>query len=203
MLTQGQEPPRREETRVLLEYTVDFSQVAANPRLGRFVDLISGYKGFNSPGSFNCFCQAVIRCWKEAFPQDLGALRDFNSHLQAIQAGQGQVIKTPWGGVHIVKHHHPLVEKFLVVRRGGYLAFEKHEQKEEQIKVLEGAGILLYREPGAAQLTALALVPGVERSFTPGQEHCVVGTEDLLIFEVSKDHKGMDKDLIFIYTPEA
>ena len=34
-------------------------------------------------------------------------------------------------------------------------------------------------------------------------EHCIIGTEDLLVFERSVDPKGMDQDLIFIYEPDA
>jgi hypothetical protein len=30
-------------------------------------------------------------------------------------------------------------------------------------------------------------------------EHCIIGAEDLLVFERSVDPKGMDQDLIFIY----
>ena len=37
----------------------------------------------------------------------------------------------------------------------------------------------------------------------PGQEHCLIGTEDLLVFERSIDPKGMDQDLIFIYEPDG
>ncbi len=37
----------------------------------------------------------------------------------------------------------------------------------------------------------------------PGQEHCLIGTEDLLVFERSTDPKGMDQDLIFIYEPDG
>jgi hypothetical protein len=34
-------------------------------------------------------------------------------------------------------------------------------------------------------------------------EHCLIGTEDLLVFERSVDPKGMDKDLVFIYEPNG
>jgi hypothetical protein len=34
-------------------------------------------------------------------------------------------------------------------------------------------------------------------------EHCIIGAEDLLVFERSVDPKGMDQDLIFIYEPDA
>lgn len=47
------------------------------------------------------------------------------------------------------------------------------------------------------------LKPGAEFHLRPGMEHCLIGTENLLVFERSIDPKGMDQDLIFIYEPEA
>jgi hypothetical protein len=34
-------------------------------------------------------------------------------------------------------------------------------------------------------------------------EHCIIGVEDVLVFERSIDPKGMDQDLIFIYEAVA
>jgi hypothetical protein len=47
------------------------------------------------------------------------------------------------------------------------------------------------------------LGPGAEFHFEPGTEHCLIGTENLLVFERSVDPKGMDQDLVFIYEPEG
>lgn len=38
--------------------------------------------------------------------------------------------------------------------------------------------------------------------FGPGVEHCLIGTEDLLVYEKSIDAKGMDQDLILLYMPQ-
>jgi hypothetical protein len=59
--------------------------------------------------------------------------------------GRGELIKTPWGGVAIDLYEHPRVEKYLVIRKGGYLALEMHEQKDERLEVKEGAGLILSR----------------------------------------------------------
>lgn len=48
-----------------------------------------------------------------------------------------------------------------------------------------------------------SLAPGARFHFEPGMEHCLIGTEDLLVFERSTDPKGMDQDLVFIYEPEV
>jgi hypothetical protein len=34
-------------------------------------------------------------------------------------------------------------------------------------------------------------------------EHCIIGTENLLVFERSVDPKDMDQDLVLIYEPDA
>jgi mannose-6-phosphate isomerase-like protein (cupin superfamily) len=105
--------------------------------------------------------------------------------------------------VVIVLHQHPRVEKYLVIRRGGYLALETHEQKDEHLEVREGAGLILSRRAPGEPLTVEALAPGNRFHFEPGMEHCLIGTENLLVFERSIDPKGMDQDLVFIYEPDG
>ena len=100
-------------------------------------------------------------------------------------------------------HEHPRVEKYLVIRKGGYLALETHEQKDERLEVKEGAGLILSRGAADQPLTVEALAPGAQFHFEPGMEHCIIGTENLLVFERSVDPKGMDQDLVFIYEPSA
>ena len=113
------------------------------------------------------------------------------------------MIRTGWGGVAITLHEHPRVEKYLVLRKGGYLALEMHEQKDERLEIREGAGLILWRPLNERSLTVEVLRPRAEFHFQPGMEHCIIGAEDLLVFERSVDPKGMDQDLIFIYEPDA
>ena len=127
----------------------------------------------------------------------------FAKLLEQIERRSQQVIKTPWGGVVVTRHEHPRVEKWLVIQRGGYLALEKHEQKDERLEVREGAGLILWRRLADQPLAVQALAPGDEFHLEPGKEHCLIGTEDLLVFERSLDPKGMDQDLIFIYEPDG
>jgi hypothetical protein len=61
----------------------------------------------------------------------------------------------------------------------------------------------LWRRPKEKTLTAEPLGKGSKFHFKPGVEHCLIGTEDLLVFERSVDPKGMDQDLIFIYEPDG
>lgn len=103
----------------------------------------------------------------------------------------------------VTLHEHPRVEKFLVIREGKYLALETHAEKDERLEVIEGAGLILWRRPDERSLTVEALKPGAEFHLKPGMEHCLIGTENLLVFECSIDPKGMDQDLIFIYEPAS
>ena len=125
-----------------------------------------------------------------------------NFSTASTRRGDG-TIQTPWGGVVIVLHEHPRVEKYLVIRQGGYLALEMHEQKDEHLEVREGAGLILSRSAAGQPLTVEALSPGNRFHFEPGMEHCLIGTENLLVFERSIDPKGMDQDLVFIYEPDG
>ena len=118
--------------------------------------------------------------------------------LHQIEHTNDGVIRTGWGGVVVTLHEHPRVEKYLVVRKGGYLALEMHEQKDERLEIREGAGLVLWRPPNERSLTVEMMRPGAEFHLQPGMEHCLIGTEDLLVFERSVDPKGMDQDLIFI-----
>src|SRR5207248_2157245 len=131
------------------------------------------------------------------------SLRSLARLLDRVEHTNDTVIRTGWGGVVITRHEHPRVEKYLVVRKGGYLALETHEQKDERLDVREGAGLILWRPANEQSLTVEVLRRGAEFHFQPGMEHCIIGAEDLLVFERSIDPKGMDQDLIFIYEPDA
>lgn len=102
----------------------------------------------------------------------------------------------------ITLHEPPRVEKYLVIRQGGYLALETHKEKDERLEVKEGAGLLLSRSAGDEPVLVQALAPGDQFHFEPGMEHCFIGAENLPVFERSIDPKGMDRDLIFIYEPD-
>ena len=140
---------------------------------------------------------------ERSVPNGIGETEQFAKLLSRIEHANDGVIRTGWGGVVITLHEHPRVEKYLVVRKGGYLALEMHEKKDERLEVREGAGLILWRPANEQSLTVEVLQPGAEFHFQPGMEHCIIGAEDLLVFERSIDPKGMDQDLIFIYEPDA
>ena len=130
-------------------------------------------------------------------------VRAITELLDKIERRGEKVIKTGWGGVVVTRHEHPQVEKWLVIREGGYLALEKHEQKDEHLEVKEGAGTDFVAAPQRRASRSSAAQTRRQFHFEPGKEHCLVGTEDLLVFERGVDPKGMDQDLIFIYEPES
>jgi hypothetical protein len=126
----------------------------------------------------------------------------FSAHLATVEGGGDMVVKTPWGGVDIVKRHDPHIEKFLVVRAGCFLAYEKHDEKIETLFGKEGYGVLVFRPVGESELAVEVVKPGFTKTRQPGQEHCLIALTDILVLEHSEDYKGMDQDLIFIYTPD-
>jgi hypothetical protein len=185
-------------------YEVNHEKLLADPRLHPIAAELSKKSPIDSSEAFNGYCRAACRLWSEQFDDRIERPSpQFNRLLDRVGRGGDDVIKTVWGGVVVTLRNDPRVEKFLVVCRGKYLALEKHEQKDERIEVKEGAGLILLRSRANEPLRIDILLPGDQFHFEPGMEHCIIGTEDLLVFERSIDPKGMDKDLVFIYEPDV
>jgi hypothetical protein len=185
-------------------YELDHANLANDPRFAEIAVKLSKMSSIDSQRSFNDYCREAIRAWREQFHDRIGPTSsEFTKLLERVECGGADVIQTAWGGVVITLHEHPRVEKFLVIRKGGYLALEMHEQKDERLEVKEGAGLIFWRRDTEQPLTVEVLAPGAEFHFEPGIEHCLIGTENLLVFERSVDPKGMDQDLVFIYTPDG
>ena len=184
-------------------FQLNHATLAADPRFAGIARELSALSPINSRESFNRYCREACRLWNRAFPDRIGETEQFTKMLDRVEHTSDGVIRTDWGGVVITLHEHPRVEKYLVVRKGGYLALQMHEQKEERLKIREGAGLILWRPPNERSLTVEVVHPGAQFHFQPGMEHCMIGAEDLLVFERSIDPKGMDQDLIFIYEPVA
>ena len=178
-------------------------ELAAASISPQFIAALEALGGFRSEETFNQFCKGAIAAWQKANSVNASPSRQFSELLSQIKANKPGTIPTPWGGVVVEKYLHPEVEKYLVVRRNGYLAFEKHAEKIETIIVEEGTGLLVYRPQDERGFSLKLLVPGQSAHFEPGYEHCVIGLDNLLIKERSTDPKGMDKDLIFIFSPAA
>jgi hypothetical protein len=178
--------------------------LASDPRFAEIGVALGESSPIDSEETFNEYCREACRVWARHFRNRVGeTTARFPDLLERIERRGEAVIKADWGGVVVTLHEPPRVEKFLVIREGQYLALEMHEEKDERIEVQEGAGLLLWRRPKEKTLTAEPLVPGGKFHFKPGVEHCLIGTENLLVFERSVDPKGMDRDLIFIYEPDG
>lgn len=183
-------------------FQLDHGPLAHDERYAALATGLGAQTRIDSRGSFNDYCRRACRLWIERF----GAVDEpphFSELLARIGRGGAEIIPTAWGGVVITLHEHPRVEKYLVVRRGGFLALEKHEQKDERLEVREGAGLILSRQSPDESLSVRALAPGDRFHFAPGMEHCLIGTDNLLVFESGTDPKGMDQDLVFIYESDG
>jgi mannose-6-phosphate isomerase-like protein (cupin superfamily) len=184
-------------------FDLNHGRLAENPRFTAMAADLSAQSRIDSRDAFNRYCRKACLLWGEHFshiPVRMSPL--FTELLHRIDRHDKGTIQTIWGGVVIVLHVHPRVEKHLVIRQGGYLALEMHEQKDERLEVLEGAGLILWRRAAGKPLSVEALAPGERFHFEPGMEHCLIGTENMLVFERSVDPKGMDQDLVFIYEPK-
>ncbi|HEY5894186.1 MAG TPA: hypothetical protein VIT91_13255 [Chthoniobacterales bacterium] len=185
-------------------FDLNHEKLAGTKPFAGLAGQLSKQSRIDSRASFNQYCREACRLWGESFPNGVGKTSaKFTELLEQIAKGGDGIIPTPWGGVVVTVHEHPRVEKYLVIRKGGYLALEKHDEKDERLEVVEGAGIILSRRASDQPLAVQTLAPGDQFHFEPGMEHCMIGTEDLLVFERSTDPKGMDQDLIFIYEPDG
>jgi hypothetical protein len=183
-------------------FEVDHSRIAADPALADFADQLDRLSPIDSVDAFNRYSRTACRVWRDRFPERAAEIPDrFRKLRGQIDSGAANVIKTRWGGVVVTLHKHPRVEKFLVVDSGHYLALEKHEQKVERLESTEGTGLVLWRNAGSGHLLAELFLPSGQLQLSPGFEHCLIGLENLVVFERSIDPKGMDQDLIFIYEP--
>lgn len=183
-------------------FDLNHEQLAADPRFAEIAAALDLFSPIDSDETFNEYCHETCRVWAGHFRNPVGETSPrFTDLLERVERRSQSVIKTEWGGVVITLHEHPQVEKFLVIRKGRYLALEMHEEKDERLEVTEGAGLILWRRPNEQALTVEVMKSGAEFHLAPGMEHCLIGTENLLVFERSTDPKGMDQDLIFIYEP--
>jgi hypothetical protein len=181
-------------------FELDHAKLARDPRFAELAKNLAALSPIDSNEAFNRYCREACRLWPGTIGETSG---QFTKLLDRIEHTNDGVIRTSWGGVAITLHEPPRVEKYLVVRRGGYLALEMHEQKDEGLEVREGGGLMLWRPVNERALTVEVVRPKAQFHFQPGMVHCIIGTEDLLVFERSIDPKGMDQDLIFIYQPDA
>ena len=185
-------------------FELNHAKLEDDPQFGDIAGALTALSPIDSDETFNRYCREACRLWRAQFRSPIGKTSaQFAQLLEEIERRSQKVIKTDWGGVVVTQHEHPRVEKWLVIREGGYLALEKHEQKDEHLEVVEGAGLILWRRLADQPVAVHALSPGDQFHLEPGKEHCLIGTENLLVFERSVDPKGMDQDLIFIYEPES
>jgi hypothetical protein len=185
-------------------FELNHEALAADPRFAEIARELDALSPIDSDAAFNRYCRSACRIWSDQFPDGIGRTsEEFEQLLARVGQGGDDVIPTGWGGVVITLRDDPRIEKFLVVNRGKWLALEKHEQKDERLEVKEGAGLILWRPYNERALTVEVVGPNAQFHFKPGMEHCLIGTEDLFVFERSTDPKGMDQDLVFIYEPEA
>lgn len=185
-------------------FDLNHEKLAGTAPFAALAGELSKQAQIDSRASFNQYCREACQLWSKRFPDGVGKTSTkFTELLEQIARGENGVIPTSWGGVVVTVYEHPRVEKYLVIRQGGYLALETHEEKDERLEVVEGAGLMLSRRAADQPLTVQPLAPGDQFHFEPGMEHCIIGTENLLVFERSTDPKGMDQDLVFIYEPEG
>ena len=183
-------------------FELNHGPLLADAKFAGMAKALSRQRRIDSAGSFNHYCREACHLWQDQFGPAGETSLLYRDLLKRIGQKEKGTFVTSWGGVVVTKWDHPRVEKFLVLRAGNYFALEKHEEKDEHLRVRQGAGLLLSRRALGEPLTVQALAPENRFHFRPGMEHCIIGTDNMLLFERSIDPKGMDQDLVFIYEPD-
>src|SRR5205823_12879960 len=125
----------------------------ADPRFAEIAQKLSALSPINSRESFNRYCREACRLWNDVFRDGIGETEQFAKLLHQIEHTNDGVIRTGWGGVVVTLHEHPRVEKYLDVRKGGYLALVMQEQKDERLEIRECGVIVILRPPNELKLT--------------------------------------------------
>jgi len=145
---------------VSASFDLNHDRLAGDSKSATIAASLSTQSRIDSRDAFNRYCRKACLLWSERFSHTpVGKSAFFTELLDRIDRRGAGTLQTPWGGVVIVLHEQPRVEKYLAIRQGGYLALEMHEQKDEHLEVREGAGLILSRRAAAQPLTVEAVAP--------------------------------------------
>lgn len=175
-------------------------------RLGSIDELCQALAGsfgpLTSTAHFNDFCRMVVAEASASSDGRSPTSSHVSETLARIAAGGPGIIKTSWGGVDVLRYSAPLVEKYLAIKGGRYLAYEYHDEKSEELFVLDGLVVLLTADRDSGEPRLRPMSRGAYASFQPGERHCLIAIQDALVFERSLDPRGMDQDLQFVFLPD-
>ena len=122
-------------------FELNHEKLAADPRFAEIGAALDEFSPIDSDETFNLYCRQAREVWTGHFRKPVGEISHrFTDLLERVERRSQSVIKTDWGGVVITLHEPPRVEKFLVIRKGGYLALEMHEDVPDLATVVVGVG---------------------------------------------------------------
>src|SRR5260221_12337029 len=115
-------------------FDLNNDRLAGDSKFATIARSLSTQSRFDSREAFNRYCGKACLLWSEHISHSpVGTSAFFTELLDRIDRRGEGTIKTPWGGVVIVLHEHPRVDKYNVIRQVRHLDLEMHEQKDEQL----------------------------------------------------------------------
>ena len=169
--------------------------------------LSSQHPQMANAGEFNALCRQVIREGRPMFETRASTPSARFSDLLAKTAPLevNKRIPTRWGGVVVTDYNtrSKAYKKYLIVRGGEYLSFEKHNKKTETLLVEEGVGVLLFRDKASGKIAVRGFEKGNSITLRPGDQHCVIALSNLIVHEQGVEPLGMDQDIVVIFKPTA
>jgi len=167
------------------------------------VEYIKTVKSISTTDQYNSFIKKIISIFKDSKVLPATKSSTYEKEIIPISKSSPLTEKTRWGGVALKKVDvdKNFIKKLLVIAKNGVLGFEVHKQKHENLKVLEGACIVLYSNHASptwrkGKISIRLAVPGDRIKFLPYDEHGIVALTNCVIEEESTNHLG---DLVYIF----
>src|SRR5438477_10606206 len=115
-------------------FDLNHAKLAAESSFAGVAHELSALSPINSRESFNRYCREACRLWNEAFPNGIGETEQFAKLLDRVEHTSANGVRTGWGGVGLTLHEHSRVQRYRVLRKGGLLAPEAHEQTAQALE---------------------------------------------------------------------
>lgn len=191
----------------IMSLTLSYSlMIAAGGRWAVLAALLSGqHPQMANEADFNSLCRQIISEGRRVVAPAAAGDRFAEMLAKTLPTEPNKRIPTAWGGVYVVSYdtNSKVYDKYLVVRGGQYLSFEKHNEKTENLEVEEGTGVLLFRDRASGKIAVRGFEKGARVTLNPGDEHCLIALSDMVVHERGVEPLGMDNDLVFIFRPAA
>lgn len=172
--------------------------------LKELTNYINKSKQISTTSQYNSIVKSIVTIVKNIKILPKSKFPIYNKEIIPILKSVPLAEKTQWGGVSLknVDVEKNYIRKLLVIGKHGVLGFEIHKLKHENLKILEGACIVLYSNHANPSwkkgiISVKLGVSGNKFEFLPNDEHGIITLTKCVIEETSTNHL---EDLVYIFS---